>query len=144
MAPWDCRSLSLVVVKCVLILWLGFCDFPALAEDPDTQWIRVFTQKKPEDVGEVPQIFRERQDTTKNLRAKDFAELSGGLSGAICLKTLVLLASALELFRKFFGAVRGISLWVLFAPLKCGSGSRTFCGTSRAQNSEFHFAWFTL
>ena len=38
----------------------------------------------------------------------NFAELSGELSGAICLKTLVLLGSALELFRQFFGAVRAI------------------------------------
>ena len=43
---------------------------------------------------------------------EDFAELSGELSGAICLKILVLLGSALELFRKFFGAVRAIfRLW---------------------------------
>ena len=35
--------------------------------------------------------------------------LSGELSGAICLKTLVLLGSARKLFRKFFGAVRAIS-----------------------------------
>ena len=35
----------------------------------------------------------------KNLRDKDFAKLSSELSGAICLKTLVLLASALDLFR---------------------------------------------
>ena len=38
----------------------------------------------------VPQI---------NFCNKDFAELSGELSGAICLKTLVLLGSALELLR---------------------------------------------
>ena len=41
---------------------------------------------------------------------KDFAERSGELSGAICLKTLVLLglvtSNPLELFRKFFGAIR--------------------------------------
>ena len=41
---------------------------------------------------------------------KDFAELSGELSGAICLKTLVLLGSALELSRNVFGAVRAICL----------------------------------
>ena len=33
------------------------------------------------------------------------------ISGAVCLKTLVLLGSALELFRNFFGTVRAIS-WV--------------------------------
>ena len=56
--------------------------------------------------------------TTKKLCDKDFAERSGELSGAICLKTLVLLGiitgSPLELFRKFFGAVRAI-FWL------CGS-----------------------
>ena len=46
--------------------------------------------------------------TPKNLCDKDFAELSGELSGAICLKTLVLMGSVLELFRKFLGAVRSI------------------------------------
>ena len=49
---------------------------------------------------------------------KDFAELSGEPSGAICLTTLVLLGSALEFFRKSFGAARAILwLWVLFWPL---------------------------
>ena len=33
----------------------------------------------------------DRQGTTKKLCDKDFAERSGKLSGAICLKTLVLL-----------------------------------------------------
>ena len=46
------------------------------------------------------------KEKPKNLCNKDFAELSGELSGAICLKTLVLLGSALELLRKLFGAVR--------------------------------------
>ena len=49
------------------------------------------------------------KDTPKDFCNKDFAELLGELSGAICLKTLALLGSALELFRKFFGAVRAIS-----------------------------------
>ena len=55
------------------------------------------------------------------MATKIFAELSGELSGAICLKTLVLLASTLELFRKFFGAVRAILwLWGSFLALeKC-------------------------
>ena len=48
-------------------------------------------------------FVRDRKGTPKNLCDEDFAELSGELSGAICLKTLVLLASALESFRKFFG-----------------------------------------
>ena len=56
---------------------------------------------------------RARKGTPKNFCDKDFAELSGELSGAICLKTLVLLGSALELFRKFFGIVRAI-FWLWF------------------------------
>ena len=54
----------------------------------------------------------------KELVRQDFAELSGELSGAICLKTLVLLGSALNclenslvLFVRFFG------FGVLFCPL---------------------------
>ena len=54
---------------------------------------------------------RDRKGTPKNFCDKDFAELSGEFSGAICLKTLVLLGSALELFRTLFGAVRAI-LWL--------------------------------
>ena len=62
--------------------------------------------------------FRDRKGTPKNFCDKDFAELSGELSGAICLKALHLLGSALELFRKFFGAVRpifwlGVLSWLL-------------------------------
>ena len=45
----------------------------------------------------------------RNLRDKDFAELSGELSGAIGLKALVLFSSALKLFRKLFGADRATS-----------------------------------
>ena len=55
--------------------------------------------------------IRHRKGAPNNFCDKDFAELSGALSGAICLKTLVLLGSALELFRKFFGTVRAI-FWV--------------------------------
>ena len=55
--------------------------------------------------------FRDRKGTPKHFCAKDFAKLSGELSGAICLKTLVLLGSALELFTKFFGAVCAI-IWL--------------------------------
>ena len=46
----------------------------------------------------------------KNSCDKDFAELSGELSGAICLTTLVIMGTTLELVRKFFGAVRAIFL----------------------------------
>ena len=60
--------------------------------------------------------LRDRKGTPKNIFQNDFAELLGDLSGAICLKTLVWLGSALELFRKFFGALRVIFwLWVLSA-----------------------------
>ena len=56
--------------------------------------------------------------TPKNFCDKDFAELSGELSGAICLKTLVLMevtGNPLKLFRKIFGAVRPIFwLWGSF------------------------------
>ena len=46
------------------------------------------------------------------MRDKDFAEPSGKLSGAICLKTLVLLGSAPDLLRRFLGAARAIFwLW---------------------------------
>ena len=37
--------------------------------------------------------FRDRKGTPKNFSDKDFAELSGELSGAICLKTLVLVGN---------------------------------------------------
>ena len=56
-------------------------------------------------------FVRDRKGTPKNFSDKDLAELSAEFSGAICLKTLVLLGSALELFRKLFGAVRAI-LWL--------------------------------
>ena len=49
------------------------------------------------------------------MRNKKIAELSGEFSGAICLKTLVLLGRALDFFRKMFGTVRAIFwLWVFF------------------------------
>ena len=53
-------------------------------------------------------LIRDRKGNPKNLCDKGFAELSGELSGAICLQTLVLLDSDLEFFREFFGAVRAI------------------------------------
>ena len=60
----------------------------------------------------------QRKGTPKNFCDKDFAELSRELSGAICLKILVWLGSALELFRKFFAAVRAIFwLWGSFSAL---------------------------
>ena len=53
--------------------------------------------------------IRDREGTTKKLRAKEYAELSGEFSGAICLKTLVFfLGNTLDVFRKFFGAVRAM------------------------------------
>ena len=68
--------------------------------------------------------------------AKDFAELSGELFGVICLKTLVLMGNVtvmtgnpLELFRKFFGAVRAIFwLWGSFlAPDRSTHEFRSRC-----------------
>ena len=59
------------------------------------------------------QFIRDRKGTPKNLYDKDFAELSGKLSGPIGLKPLDLLGSALELFRKVFGTVRAIFLLAL-------------------------------
>ena len=38
-------------------------------------------------------FFGDRKGTTKKLCDKDFAERSGELSGAICLKTIVLLGN---------------------------------------------------
>ena len=67
-------------------------------------------------------IFRDRKGTPKNFFDKDFAELSGELSGAICLKTPVILGRALELFRKFLGTVRAtfLGFWGSFlAPDIC-------------------------
>ena len=60
-------------------------------------------------------MISDRKGTPKNFLCD---KLSGELSGAICLKTLVLLGSALEVFRNFFGAVRemfwlGASFWAL-------------------------------
>ena len=39
----------------------------------------------------LPDIVRDRKGTPKNFCDKDFAELSGELSGLLCLKTLVLM-----------------------------------------------------
>ena len=61
-------------------------------------------------------LIRDRRVTTKKLCDKDFAKLSGKLSGAICLKTLVLLGNGLELFRQVFGAFRVIFGLVRLAP----------------------------
>ena len=41
----------------------------------------------------VEEQFRDRKCTPKNFCDNDFAELSGELSGAICLKTLVLMGN---------------------------------------------------
>ena len=62
--------------------------------------------------------LRDRKGTPKGFCDKDIAELSGELSGAICLKILVLLGSAsnrsensLVLFVRFFGF--GVLFWPL-------------------------------
>ena len=60
-------------------------------------------------------ISQGQKGTPKNFSDKDFTELSGELSGVICLKTLVLLGGVLELFRKFLVTVRAAFwLWGLF------------------------------
>ena len=43
--------------------------------------------------GKLPRCVGDEKGTPKNFCDKDFAELSGELSGAICLKTLVLLGN---------------------------------------------------
>ena len=69
--------------------------------------------------------FGDRKGTTKKLCDKDLAERSGELSGAICLKTLVLLGNdlvaqsncsedSLVLFVRFFGFVG--PFWLLKIP----------------------------
>ena len=64
-------------------------------------------------------LLRDRKGTPKNFCDKDFAELSGELSGETWLKTLVLLGCALELFRKRFGAARAFFwLWGSFLALE--------------------------
>ena len=59
-------------------------------------------------------FFMGQKRYPKNLCDKDFAEHSGELSGATCLKPLFywrLTANPLELFRKCFGAVRA-TFWL--------------------------------
>ena len=53
-------------------------------------------------------IVGDRKGTTKKLCDKDFAERSGELSGAICLKALVLLGND-----RFFGFVSPFWLLIL-------------------------------
>ena len=57
---------------------------------------------------------KDRKGTPKRLCHKDFPQLSGEVSGVICLKSLVSFGGALESFRNFFGAVR-VMFWL------CGS-----------------------
>ena len=99
-------------------------DVRAIAQKPQPEMVKmlqepVFALPDCQPIGVNPLLYvvfvRDRQGTPKNLCDKHFAKLSGELSGAICLKTLVLLGSILELFRKFFGAVRAIFwLWGSF------------------------------
>ena len=69
---------------------------------------------------------------------KEVAELSGELSGVICLKTLVLLGSAVELFRKFFGTVRAIcfALGFSFRPMKVIPKHFKSVGLCASKNTE--------
>ena len=88
--------------------------------------------------------FRHRKGTPKNLCNKEFlAELSGELSGAICLKTLVLLASAsnrsdnsLVLFVRFFG------FGVLFWSLRVSKREEVFPALSNTHRHEM-FLFFS-
>ena len=51
----------------------------------------------------------------KEVMRQRFCRTFGELSGAVCLKILVLVGSALELFRRFFATVRVIFwLWGSF------------------------------
>ena len=61
-------------------------------------------------------LVRDEKGTTKNLCDNKFAKLSGEISGAICLKTHVLLNTEYcsKTVRKMFGSVR-VNLWL------CGS-----------------------
>ena len=52
----------------------------------------------------------DKKDTAKKLCDKYFAERSGELSGAVCLKTLVLPGNDRQPPRNLFGAVRAIFL----------------------------------
>ena len=49
-----------------------------------------------------PQDARDGKGTPKNFCDKDFAELSGELSGAICLKTLVLMGNSVDVSDIFY------------------------------------------
>ena len=73
-----------------------------------------------------PKCFRDRKDTQKNLCDKDFAELSGDLSGAICLIYWVVPSNcsekSLALFVRFFGS--GVLFWLL-SVVEAPSKSRT-------------------
>ena len=66
-------------------------------------------------------MFGDRKGTTKKLCGKDFAERSGELSGAICLRTLVLLENDRQPPRVvqkilWYYSREFWALWVYFAP----------------------------
>ena len=89
----------------------GSCRFKCLLEVSEETILSIIIEAS----FVLPFKVKDRKGTPKNFCDKDFAELSGEPSGAICLKTLVLLGSALELLRTFFGAVRAIFwLWGSF------------------------------
>ena len=69
-------------------------------------------------------FFRDRKGTPKSFCDKDFAELSGDLSGAICLKALGLLATALEKMspKRYFWAIFGLFFPILSANFFLFSG----------------------
>ena len=72
------------------------------------------------------QSFGDRQSTTKKLCDKDFAERSGELSGAICLKALVLLGNdpvTPRIVQKILWrcSCDFLALWAFFDFLEVGS-----------------------
>ena len=76
------RSLKFPLICALLRAFACFCVRPRL-ERPRLGTSDIHT-------------LRDRKGTPKNLCNKDFAELSGEFSGVICIKTLVLLGSALK------------------------------------------------
>ena len=88
-------------------------------QKPEREYIQMFpvTKNRNERASVKTALLRNRPFSgtgkvpQRTCATKDFAEISGELSGAICLKLLVLFGRALELFRTFFGTVLAI-LWI--------------------------------
>ena len=67
--------------------------------------------------------FRDRKGTPKNLCDKEFAELSGELSGVICLKTLVLLEISPNFWVNFLARFASKPLFYWVAPSNSSENS---------------------